>query len=144
MPTILIVEDEVAVADFLSIALREEGYEVVLAKDGHEGLARLADTHPNLILCDVMMPLLDGREMCHIIQADSAHSSIPIVLMSAVSERIMRRDGNPQRRCDYAAFLLKPFSLDILLNTVAGLIHRDDSDGKGKGNGNGSRPESAS
>jgi CheY-like chemotaxis protein len=121
MPTILVVEDEFAVAEFLSIALREEGYQVVVARDGREGLARIADAHPDLILCDVMMPRLDGREMCHMIQADSAYSRIPIVMMSAVPEQMIRRDGNPRRRCHYAAFLLKPFSLDALLNTVADL-----------------------
>src|SRR5258708_12613416 len=88
MKTILVVEDEFAIADMLSAVLQDEGYHVVLASNGREGLLRLADTeiHADLVLCDVMMPVLDGREMRKTMKGDPALKDMPIVLMSAAEE----------------------------------------------------------
>ncbi|HBY96866.1 MAG: response regulator [Ardenticatenaceae bacterium] len=121
MKTILIVEDERAIAALLSTVLEDEGYRVVMATNGREGLTRLAESLPNLILCDVMMPLLDGIEMCRTLQTNPAYRSVPIVLMTA-ARRSFSRD-----HCNYATVLYKPFELDRLLETVAHLIGGTDS-----------------
>src|SRR5579885_1072524 len=83
MKTILVVEDEFAIADMLSSLLEDEGYRVILASNGQEGLARLAETRPNTVLCDVMMPIMDGRQLRKTMKADPSFKDVPIVLMSA-------------------------------------------------------------
>lgn len=116
MKTILVVEDELAIADMLSTLLADEGYEVLIAGNGREGLALVAQEHPDLVLSDVMMPILDGREMCRLIRAEPEYGDIPVVLMSAA------RDGAMSFECGQAAFLSKPFDLDRLLGLVLELI----------------------
>ena len=116
MKTILVVDDEVTIADMLCAVLQDEGYHVVTAANGREGLARIEETHPDLVLSDVMMPVLDGRELARAMEANPHHQTIPLVLMSAVGESIIKDD------CTYAAFVAKPFDLDQLLGTIEGLI----------------------
>jgi CheY-like chemotaxis protein len=115
MPTILVVDDEIIILEMLQDVLEEEGYQVVTAGDGHAGLARLAEAQPHLVLSDVMMPGMDGRELCLQLHSDPRYRSIPIVLMSAAL---------PPRRNDYryAAFIPKPFDLDFLMATISRII----------------------
>ena len=116
MPTILVVDDEPAIADMLQDPLEDEGYHVVTAGNGQEGLACLPEVRPQLVLSDVMMPGLDGRAFCRALQADPTYRSIPVVLMSAAAAPDAR-DG-----CTYAAFVRKPFSLDTLVGTIATVL----------------------
>jgi two-component system, OmpR family, alkaline phosphatase synthesis response regulator PhoP len=118
--TILIVEDEQAIAEMLAAILVETGYQVVIAGNGQEALRRLETTSPDLILSDVMMPVMDGRTLCKKLQAHPTYRSIPIVLMSAAFDSISRIDGNP------AAFLMRPFGLQELLNTLSDIIGEDE------------------
>src|SRR5215813_9107195 len=122
MKTILVVEDEFAIADMLSALLEDEGYRVVLASNGREGLLRLADTqiHADLVLCDVMMPVLDGREMRKIMKADPALKDIPIVLMSAADATATNSNGVT------GPFLSKPFDLENLLKIIEEQIGKPD------------------
>ena len=118
MTTILVVDDEMAVADFLKVVLEDEGYHVLLAENGREGLARLAESRPALVLCDIMMPIVDGPSLCRAMQQDPSYQAIPFVLMSA-----QHRPPSPiECRCNYTAFLAKPFGLDNLLTLVTRLI----------------------
>ncbi|HYF62401.1 MAG TPA: response regulator [Herpetosiphonaceae bacterium] len=112
MSTILVVEDDRALCSFLVDVLEDEGYTVVTCHDGLEGLMRLETLHPDLIFTDVMMPNLDGVELCRYVQANPVTRHIPIIVCSAG-----RQDAFADR-CDYAAFLSKPFDLDALLETV--------------------------
>jgi CheY-like chemotaxis protein len=114
--TILVVDDDPTIADILRIVLEEEGYRVVTARDGLEGLARLADARPDLVLCDVMMPGLDGRDVYRRMQAMPAYRSIPVVLMSAAAKPFP--GGDFQR----LAFLVKPFEIDVLLAIITRLL----------------------
>ncbi len=116
MKTILVIDDEVILAEMLQALLEDEGYRVITAGNGREGLERLAEQPPDLILCDVMMPLLDGRELCREVQAHPNYGAVPIILMSAASAAAELDD------CQYAAFLSKPFDLDDLLNTINNLL----------------------
>lgn len=113
MATILVIDDEPAIVDILSSILEDEGYDVLTAHNGREGLVRIAETLPDLIVCDVMMPLLDGRDMCRTLQKNSTHARIPVILMSAA------RDAGSRADCNYAAFVPKPFDLDGILTTIA-------------------------
>jgi two-component system alkaline phosphatase synthesis response regulator PhoP len=112
MRTILVVEDELSIVEFLKDALEGEGYKVETANNGVEGLACLSNASVDLILCDVMMPIMDGREMCRIVQSDPSYGSLPIILMSAVVTVLN------DIACHAAAFIKKPFNLSDLLDTI--------------------------
>ena len=114
--TVLVVDDEFAITEILSGVLEDVGYRVATAGNGREGLERLPEVRPDIVICDVMMPVLDGRELCRALQANPATRGIPVVLMSAVSE------GSVRATCTYAAFISKPFDLDTVLDVIARLI----------------------
>lgn len=115
MPTILVVEDEASIAELLRFMLEWEGYRVVTAADGREGLRLLGEAHPALVLSDVMMPHIDGRQLARAIQTDIEYRNIPVILMSAASQAIVR--GVP-----HAAFIAKPFEFQEVLDTIARLL----------------------
>ena len=116
MTLILVVDDEVSIVEMLSMVLQNEGYEVIAAYNGQDGLNCLERAQPALVMSDVMMPLLDGFELCRRIQADQRFKSIPIVLMSAVRTALHLKD------CTYETLLKKPFEINELLETVARLV----------------------
>lgn len=115
MTTVLVVDDESSIVEVLTTLLEDEGYHVVTARNGEEGLASLATSQPEVVLCDVMMPVLDGREMCQRMQANPLYRSIPVVLMSAVSAAAKLAG------CNYTMLLAKPFDLEEVINVVAAL-----------------------
>jgi CheY-like chemotaxis protein len=115
MKTILVVEDEQAIAEMLSLTLEEEGYRVLVAKNGSEALALLASERPHLVLCDVMMPKLDGRGLAQTMAETAEYATIPLVLMSAAR---LSRESLPESA---AAFLPKPLDIDALLELIARL-----------------------
>ena len=80
MAKILVVEDEASYRDTLAILLPKEGHQVVVAADGHEALARFADTNPDLILLDLMLPGISGNEVCRTIRQTS---NVPIIMLTA-------------------------------------------------------------
>ncbi|HET9495876.1 MAG TPA: response regulator [Chloroflexia bacterium] len=112
MKTILIVEDERVIAEILSAVLEDEGYNVLIANNGRQGLERIAEKRPDLVLCDIMMPGLDGRDVARAMSADSKYRTIPLILMSAAHIPINRHDY------PYTDFLRKPFDMDELIATV--------------------------
>ncbi len=116
MKTILLVEDEVSIAELVTEILQEAGYEVVVAWNGREALDLLGARHPDLVLSDVMMPLVDGRDLCNMVRSGDGTRGVPVVLMSALQESAVRGS------CDYSAFVRKPFEVDTLLATVAQLV----------------------
>lgn len=116
MNSILVVEDELTIVQVLTTILREEGYVVYAVGNGQEALESIERQRPDLVLSDVMMPVMDGRELCERIQADPDHSSVPVILMSSVY-RTAKLEG-----CNYAALLKKPFEIDVLLATVRNII----------------------
>ena len=113
-PRVLIVEDERPIAEFLALALRDEGYEVTVARDGIDALAAARATPPALILCDVMLPRMDGPDLLQALRAEAAVELqvVPVVFMSAAPVR-ERAD-----RAGAIAFLQKPFDLDALLELI--------------------------
>ena len=113
MATILIVEDEAAIAEVLQDALEDEGYRVVTARNGREGLNSVEQEQPDLVLSDIMMPILDGRAMLRAMQAHPTYRSIPVIFMSAAARREVGSDLAP------VAFIPKPFSIIAVLDTVA-------------------------
>ncbi|WP_207483291.1 response regulator [Arenibaculum pallidiluteum] len=114
MRTVLLVEDEFGIADVLARVLEDEGYRVVTAGNGRRGLERLAESKPDLVVLDFMMPVTDGAAMGRAMRADPAYAGIPIIMMSAVSEATVRArfDG-------YTAFIRKPFLVPRFLDLIA-------------------------
>ena len=121
---ILVVDDEPAVRASLERALRLEGYEVDLAADGREALARLANGAPDAIVLDVVMPHIDGLEVCRRLR--SLGDRTPVLVLTArdaVTDRVAGLDAGAD---DY---LVKPFALEELLARVRALLRRAAPDG---------------
>jgi CheY-like chemotaxis protein len=107
----LVVDDEGAILEALEDVLLGEGYEVETASNGLEGLSRARACHPDVVLLDVMMPFLDGREMLRLLRADPGLARTPVVLMSAGS--VSNQDEQLAE-----GVLHKPFDLDALFSLI--------------------------
>jgi DNA-binding response OmpR family regulator len=106
---ILIVEDEAALQESLAYTLKREGFEVSTAGDGQKGLELARTWKPDLILLDVMLPILDGFEVCKTLRAES---DVPIIILSARTDEIDRVVGLEIGADDY---VIKPFSMRELI-----------------------------
>lgn len=115
MRSILIVDDEFGIAETVSEVLSQLGYSTLTAINGHIALGTLAQAKPDLILLDVMMPVMSGPEMLRALRADEALRGIPVVMMSAVEIGSLPDDIRPL----FQAFLQKPFTLEDLLAAIA-------------------------
>ncbi len=112
---VLIVDDELPLLDILSSLLADEGYVIVTATNGKEALQRLAETHLDLVLCDLMMPVMDGHEVCLAMRSDPKYRGIPIVVMSAALFAVSLADCKP------SALLPKPFDIWQVIDLVGSL-----------------------
>jgi two-component system response regulator MprA len=124
---ILVVDDEPAVRDSLDRALRLEGYKVELAADGAEALSAVDSDSPDAIVLDLMMPRVDGFEVCRRMRA--AGDRTPVLVLTArdgVSDRVKGLDAGAD---DY---LVKPFALDELLARLRALLRRSGSSAPGQ------------
>ena len=117
MATVLVVDDEFGIVDVLETILTDEGYRVLTACNGKQGLVRLSEEKPDVILSDFMMPILGGGEMLRAMAAQPAYRRIPVIMMSSLDEDVIAE------RCKgYAAFLHKPFRVAAVLSTVARVL----------------------
>ncbi len=114
MKTVLLVDDEHAILDALSGILEDEGFRVVTAGNGREALARMEEVAPDVALVDMMMPVMDGRELLRELQASERWRHIPVVMMSAVPMAILAREA-PLVCAD---FFQKPFDLWKLIHRL--------------------------
>jgi two-component system response regulator MprA len=112
---ILVVDDEPLLRDVVADALRDEGYAVLTASDGREGVAVVESEAPDLVLMDIMMPGMDGHEAYLAMRAHPNGRTVPIVLSSAGVRPGALNPG-------VSAFLRKPFDLDNLLLLVQRLL----------------------
>jgi DNA-binding response OmpR family regulator len=117
-PRILLVDDEHSVQKLLTYPLRKEGYEVVSALDGREALDRLRDGRFDLVVLDVMLPELDGFEVCRQVRARSA---VPIIMLTAKAEEIDKVLGLELGADDY---ITKPFSVHEFRSRVKAVLRR--------------------
>lgn len=116
MTRILVVDDELDIAEAVRAVLEAEGYKVEIAADGRQCLQLLREQRPDLLLLDVMMPVIDGFGVLDEMKNEGLR--VPVVMMSAI-----RPEG---RLAEYEvqAFLKKPFQLETLLDAVAGALGR--------------------
>ena len=127
MTKILVVDDEPALRDTVGYALRQEGFEVEVREDGGSGLeAALADNF-DLVILDLMLPVLSGTEVCRRLRAESA---IPIVMLTARGGEVDRIVGLEIGADDYVT---KPFSMAELIGRVRAILRRRELDRSGAG-----------
>lgn len=120
---VLIVEDDPNVRAALQRALSYEGYDVSVAEDGGRGLEEVSQNPPDVIVLDVMMPFVDGLEMCRRLRARGDET--PILMLTALGEVSDRVDGLDAGADDY---LVKPFALEELLARIRSLLRRASGD----------------
>ena len=120
MSTILLVEDETTLAEALRYNLEREGYSVIIATDGMQGLDQARRAQPDMIVLDIMLPLLDGFSVCRIIRQES---DVPIMMLTARQDEVDRIAGLELGADDYIS---KPFSLGEFLARVRAIMRRSD------------------
>ena len=118
---ILVVEDEGDIADLVTYALSKEGYRVVTVSDGAEALSRIRQEPYDLILLDLMLPGLQGTEICRLVRQNPATSSTPIIMLTARTEEVDRVLGLELGADDYVT---KPFSPRELSARVKAVLRR--------------------
>jgi DNA-binding response OmpR family regulator len=116
--TVLVVEDEPALIDTLEYSLRRQGYAVSTASDGRAAIELARKEHPDLIILDIMLPGLDGFEVCRILRQET---SVPILMLTARTEEVDKVVGLEVGADDY---LTKPFSMRELMARVKALLRR--------------------
>jgi DNA-binding response OmpR family regulator/DNA-binding CsgD family transcriptional regulator len=121
---ILVVEDEVDLANLVQVNLDLAGYAVTVARDGAEGLAAIRRERPDLVLLDVMMPVLDGWQVLRAIEEDAALRGLPVIMLTALSEERDIIRGHLQGAVRYVT---KPFEMQVLLRTVEEGIAEPDA-----------------
>jgi CheY-like chemotaxis protein len=114
---ILIIDDEYSITEVLEAALSDAGHDVISAMNGDQGLERLRQHPPDLVLLDLMMPIMDGAAMLKIMRSDETLRDIPVIIMSSLPEAAV---GDAEKGL-YTAFLRKPFKLGMVLE-LAGLV----------------------
>jgi two-component system phosphate regulon response regulator PhoB len=120
-PYVLVMEDEDALATLLSYNLEKEGYRVVVASDGEEGMLQIDERLPDLVLLDWMLPKLSGIEVCRRIRGRSETRNLPIIMLTARGEESDRVRGLDTGADDY---LTKPFSMTELTARIRAVLRR--------------------
>jgi len=118
--TVLIVEDDENIAELLMLYLEKEGYATVTAGDGGTALQKYRERKPDLILLDLMLPVMDGREVCRSIR-ESGDSATPIIMLTAKGETVDKVSGLKMGADDY---ITKPFEMKEVLARVEAVLRR--------------------
>ncbi|MFA6505337.1 MAG: diguanylate cyclase [Treponemataceae bacterium] len=121
LPTILVVDDNADMREYIRGGL-SRFYHVVEAVDGLDALTKAAECLPNLIVSDIMMPKMDGLELCRIVRADEKLGNIPIIFLTARASPGFAVTGFEAGAVDYIS---KPFSLEMLLAKIGSVVRRD-------------------
>jgi DNA-binding response OmpR family regulator len=119
--TVLVVDDDPVIQKLLQVNFEMEGYDVVIAGDGEEGLALAREEQPDLVLLDVMMPKMNGLDVAVALRSDSVTERIPIIMLSAKAQASDVQAGLDLGVDDYVT---KPFDPLELLERVAALLGR--------------------
>jgi len=121
-PRILIIEDERSIAEVLSYNLAKEGFDVAAAGDGQEGLRLAQAAPPDLIVLDLMLPVIEGFEVCRILRSDPKTQNIRILMLTARSEEVDEIVGFNMGADDYVT---KPFKIKPLVHRIKALLRRN-------------------
>ena len=118
----LIVEDDVNIAELLMLYLEKDGFDVCIAHDGGKGIAMFNELNPDLVLLDVMMPVMDGIQVCREIRKSSA---VPIIMLTAKGETSDKVTGLDSGADDYVT---KPFEVKELLARIHAVMRRTEAE----------------
>ena len=118
---VLVIDDEESIIDLIKLGLKYEGFEVVAASDGEEGIASAQRTNPIFIILDWMLPDMDGLEVCRRLRSNPTTHDIPILLLTAKGEVGSRVEGLNTGADDY---LTKPFSFEELVARIRAILRR--------------------
>ncbi|MEX0780838.1 MAG: response regulator [Balneolales bacterium] len=122
-PTILIVDDEQDILDLISYNLESEGFEVLKAENGQDGIKLVKQHKPNLVLLDIMMPKMDGLEVCEKLRKEQSVQNIPIIFLTARGDEQTEVDGLDRGADD---FITKPISIKKLVSRIKAVLRRFD------------------
>lgn len=123
---VLVVEDEPLISEMIAKSLRLEGYQVEAAKTGEEGLEKIGEINPDLVLLDVLLPRIDGWEVLTRMRDDQRTRSIPIIMLTALSDEKSKVQGLRGGADDYVT---KPFSSLELMARVEAVLKRSERSG---------------
>ena len=113
---VMVIDDSNTIRRSAEIFLVQAGCQVVLAEDGFDALAKIADHHPDIVICDIMMPRLDGYQTCALIKKNPRFGVTPVIMLSSKDGLFDRARG---RMVGSDEYLTKPFTKDSLLKAVA-------------------------
>lgn len=116
---ILVIEDDPSILFLIRQTLQREGYEVITATNGSEGLRLVYEIHPQLVVLDITMPGLNGHQVCHYLRSEASTKDLPIIMVTALSRPADQRRGFELGADDY---LPKPFQLAELVTRVQSLL----------------------
>ena len=122
---VLIIEDDRDIAEMIEYNLKEEGYETFSALNGEDGIALAGKKRPDLIILDIMLPIIDGFEVCRILKNDEMVAHIPIIILSAKSQETDKVVGLELGADDYVT---KPFSPRELIARIRAILRRGRSE----------------
>jgi two-component system, OmpR family, phosphate regulon response regulator PhoB len=117
----LIIEDDASFMRYLNHILEREGYEVIGATNGLTGLRKAREENPSLLILDVMLPGLDGFEVCHRLRAEASTNGLPIIMLSAKGQDTDKTTG---LKVGANEFYAKPVDRVLLLNKLKELVNR--------------------
>ena len=113
---VLVIDDSNTIRRSAELFLRQAGYDVILAEDGFDALAKISDHQPQIIFVDIMMPRLDGYQTCALIKQNARLKSIPVIMLSSKDGVFDRARG---RLAGSDRYLTKPFTKDSLLEAIS-------------------------
>ncbi len=116
---VMVIDDSNTIRRSAEIFLKDAGCEVILAEDGFDALAKIADQHPQVIFVDIMMPRLDGYQTCALIKRNAKYKSTPVIMLSSKDGLFDRARG---RMAGSDQYLTKPFTQDSLIEAVNNFI----------------------
>jgi len=122
---VLVIEDDRSLAEVLTYNLNVAGYEVLVATDGQDGLLKAQTKSPDIVLLDLMLPVVDGLDVCRRLRAGNATKDVPIIMLTAKSEESDELVGFSLGADDYVT---KPFSVKVLLERMKALRRRRTTD----------------
>lgn len=116
---ILIVEDEATLVELMKIRLEANGFDVISAYDGQQGLEMARGEMPDLIILDLMLPKIDGYKVCRMLKFDDKYKNIPVIMFTARAQDSDRKLGE---EVGADAYIIKPFEPEILLSKIRELL----------------------
>jgi two-component system, OmpR family, phosphate regulon response regulator PhoB len=128
MSVILIIEDEKDILDLVEYQLKQAGFQVITARDGGAGLEQAVKGHPDLIILDLMLPTIDGKDVCRSLKSNPITQAVPVLMLTAKADEVDRVIGFELGADDYVT---KPFSPRELILRIKAILRRRVPDAPG-------------